>query len=652
MQCKQRDEIANLNKWSLEGIYLTKNEMKQWKIVYGRPKTLGVTKEGTITYFSIAMESSVDSFLHLYKKESEERFLSIPLEEKYRFGDVYTIGIDNLPTDELEYTYENNQIEFVDPRAKKISGRRTFGAYENCDKSKIRGVVATAPFDWEEDKPLGLTYEEMILYRLHVRGFTKHVSSKVKHKGTYLGIVEKLPYLKELGINAIELMPAYAFQEVIEPSSTTMGTTGYQAFLQQQNIESEPAYRINYWGYTNDAFYMAPKESYSSREPDLEFKQLVKECHKAGIEVIMEFYFEQGVNPLFVHDCFHHWVQEYHVDGFHFNSNGVNPAFVGADPYLSKVKLMCDYIPVDEIYPYRKPEFENMAVYNDCFQTDIRRFLKGDEEHTSKFGHQFKSKPAKIGKINYITNTNGFTLGDLYSYDIKHNEANGEDNKDGTDYNYSWNCGKEGVTRSKKVLEQRQRQIRNALLTVFLSQGTPLLLAGDEFLNTQHGNNNAYCQDNEISWLNWNQRKSNEAVFQFVQKMIALRKAHPILHRHEEFRQMDYISCGFPDLSFHGTKAWYPNYSNYSRVIGLLLCGKYVKINRADYDESFYFAYNMHWESHTFDLPTPPKDKEWCVLLDTSQAFGTEAKELSEFNQDVMVIKPHSVVVLISKTKK
>ena len=628
---------------------MTKKNESSWKIVYGSPKALGVTKEGTITYFSVALESSTDSYLHIYKKGSREKLLTIPLEDKYRFGDVFTIGIDKLPVDELEYTYEANHREYVDPYAKKVVGRRCWGVFSDSKEEPFRGGIESAHFDWTGDRKLELAYEDLILYKLHVRGFTRHSSSKVTHKGTYLGVVEKLPYLKELGINAIELMPAYAFNEIVEIDRGSKGTTGYQAFIQQQKGNVKPSIKINYWGYTKDAYYMAPKEAFSSMDPVLEFKQLVKECHKAGIEVIMEFYFEPGFNSLCALSCLHHWVEEYHVDGFHFNSNGLNPSMVAADPYLTKVKLMSDFIPTNEIYSYRKPAYENMAVYNDKYQTDIRRFLKGDEEQTSKFGAQFKEKPAKIGKINYITNTNGFTLADLYTYDVKHNEANGEDNKDGTDYNYSWNCGKEGASKSKKVLDLRHRQFRNAIITLFLSQGTPLLLAGDEFLNSQNGNNNAYCQDNAITWLNWNQLKTNEAMFDFIKQMIDLRKTHPILHRGEEFRLMDYISCGLPDLSFHGTKSWYPDYSNYSRVLGVLLCGKYVKVSRTDYDESFYFAYNMHWENHTFDIPSPPTGKEWCLLLDSSQTFGVGKKDLSFFQKGTILVKPRSIVVLISK---
>ncbi len=619
------------------------------EIVYKGTLPLGVTKEGNITYFSVVMESNSDSYLHIYEKGSKEAFLTVPMEEKYRFGNVYTIGIKGLPEKAIEYTYECNHREYVDEYTKKITGGQVWG---DTSGTVVRGSLDMNTFDWQEDRQPKLSYENMILYRLHVRGFTKHASSKVKNKGTFLGIVEKLPYLKELGINAIELMPAYDFREVTANANATTGTTGYQAFLQKQKLVDASTSRINYWGYTKDAYYMVPKAAYSRKNPEKEFKQLVRECHKSGIEVIMEFYFAPGTNPLFVLSCFHHWVQEYHVDGFHFNSNGIHPSLVASDPYLTNVKLMSDSINAQEIYGDRAPAFENLAIYNDTFQTDMRRFLKGDEEHAGKFGYQFKNKPDRMGTINYMTNTNGFTLADLYSYDVKHNESNGEDNKDGTDYNYSWNCGKEGVSRSKKVLEHRQRQVRNALATLLLSQGTPLLLAGDEFLNSQGGNNNAYCQDNEVAWLNWNQCKTNRQVIDFVKEMIALRKAHPILHRHDAFKQMDYISCGFPDLSFHGTKAWYPDYSNYSRVLGVLLCGRYVKVNRIDYDESFFFAYNMHWENHTFDLPQPPEGKEWEVVLDTSQDYANENEKVAERKKDGILIRPRSIVVLRSKTKK
>ena len=640
---------------------MTSKKDEVFKISYGKPLPLGVTKEKNTTYFSVVIEEDQECYLNLYKKGDIKKFASFLLGPEYKTGSIYAVAIENLPTDELEYMYEVKGREFVDPQAKQINGRSVWGKCLGAKEKKlIRGSLADSSFDWEDDKILGIPYRDLILYRMHVRGFTKHVSSRVKHKGTFRGIIEKLEYMKELGINAIELMPVYDFNEIIETHSVPYGYQGYTEFLRQEKLEQEPEFKINYWGYAKEAFYYAPKSSFSSEENAIhEFKELVKACHKQGIEVIMEFHFNEGTTPMFAVDCFRHWVKEYHVDGFRFNSEVISPAIVGSDPYLSHIKLMCSYWNTYEVYRDRTPYFKNLAEYNEGFLSDIRRFMKGDEEQTSKFSSQFKSNPSKCAKVNYITNTNGFTLSDLYSYDVKHNERNGEDNRDGTDYNFSWNCGKEGPTKRKKVLELRQKQIRNALITLFFSQGTPLLLAGDEFGNSQAGNNNAYCQDNELSWLNWNQLKNNKGLFTFVKFLIAKRKEHPILHMEEEFRVMDYISCGYPDLSYHGLKAWYPDYSNYSRMLGILLCGKYARLKNYEEDNYFYFAYNMHWEHHAFDLPDLPRDLEWRVYLDSSEDFeqiiqeiDTTAKVKKQLEKKSLMVKPRSIVILVSDERK
>lgn len=632
-----------------------------FKLSYGIPLPLGVTKDKNKTYFSVVIEDEEECYLNLYVKGEPKKYASFLLGPEYRAGSIYAVCIENLPTEELEYTYEVKGREFVDPQAKRITGRSEWGKrLSSKEKKMVRGELADASFRWEEDKPLRIPYSELILYRMHVRGFTKHMSSRVRHKGTFQGVIEKVEYLKELGINAIEFLPVYEFNEIIESNTVPQGYQGYTEFLRQQNLEQEPVHKLNYWGYSKEAFYYAPKSAYAAGEnASLEFKKLVKACHEAGIEVILEFYFTEGISPMFVVECFRHWVKEYHVDGFRFNGEVVSPTLLGTDPYLSKVKLICAHWDTYEVYRDKTPMYKNLAEYNEGFQTDIRRFLKGDEEHTSRFAARFKENPHKCAKINYITNTNGFTLSDLYSYDVKHNERNGEENRDGTDYNFSWNCGKEGVTKRKKVVELRRRQIRNALITLLFSQGTPLLLAGDEFGNSQMGNNNAYCQDNEISWLNWNNLKSNRDVFDFVKFLIAERKAHPILHMQEEFRVMDSISCGYPDLSYHGTKAWYPEYSNYSRVLGLLLCGKYARLQDKGEDCYFYFAYNMHWEHHSFDLPDLPYDLEWVVYLDSSEEYqqAVQSKELTQkvskqLAKKSIMVKPRSIIILASQSRQ
>ena len=637
---------------------MTNLNPEMYQIKCGDPLPLGVTREKNRTNFSVAIEEDTGCYLNIYKKGDTKKLMSVELTEEYKTGNIYAISIENLPNEELEYMYEVKGNEFIDPRAPKINGREVFGKYiERKYKKLVRGSLLFPKFDWKGDAHPHLAYNELVIYRLHPRGFTKHSSSKVRHKGSFKGIMEKIPYLKELGVNAIELMPLYDFNEIVDTHTTPIGYSGYREFLRQEKLKQEPEFKLNYWGYTKDANYYAPKASYAaSKNPINELKELVRACHQEKIEVYMEIFFDQDINSMFVVDCLRYWVKEFHIDGFRFNKEHLPVKSLGTDPYLGKIKLMCSNWDTYDLYREKTPKFTNLAEYNDGFQNDICRFLKGDEEMTSRFAMQFKCNPAKIGRINYITNTNGFTLADLYSYDVKHNEKNMEENHDGTNYNYSWNCGKEGKTKSKRVLELRHKQYRNAFTTLLLSQGTPLILAGDEFGNTQMGNNNAYCQDNEITYLNWNQLSKNHELFNFVKWLIALRRKHPILHMEDEFRVMDYISCGHPDLSYHGTKAWYPDYSNYSRVLGILLCGKYAMVDRTTCDNYFYFAYNMHWEAHDFDLPNLIQGLEWSVLIDTSEEYSqvleqemmTE-KVQKQLKKKRLTVKPRSIVVLISK---
>lgn len=611
---------------------------------------LGIKIVNQSIHFSVAVQDATQCKLNLYRKGEIGACYVIEMGE-YRIGDVFSVAIRDLPKEEFEYTYEVDGKEFVDPCAKAIAGRGTWGHRLSLqEKRMVRGVLPMESYHWKQDVKLMIPFEDMILYRLHVRGFTNHPSSKVSHKGTFLGIKEKIQYLKKLGINAVELMPVYDFYEVIEKSSRRPGQYSYVTahsdgigqFLEEENV------KINYWGYTDTAYYYAPKAAYAATDdPIHELKKMVNTLHANGIEVILEMHFDAEVTQTYIIECLRHWVQEYHIDGFRLNHN-VNLAVIGSDPYLSETKLLGTSWNTYEMYHDRKPNYKNIAEYNDEFMNNVRRYLKGDEGQVNAFTMNFKRNPAKCARINYITNTNGFTLMDLYSYDVKHNDDNGEDNRDGTEYNFSWNCGLEGKTRRKKIATLRRKQIRNAFVSLLFSQGTPMILAGDEFGNSQGGNNNAYCQDNEVTWLNWNQLKSNEDIHDFVQMLIKIRKEHPILHTEEELRVMDYLSCGYPDISFHGTRAWFPDYSNYSRVLGIMLCGRYAKISRFEEDCYFYFAYNMHWIHHEFDLPILPPDDVWQILIDTTEGVLEDQPERFGILEQTIDVKPRSILVLKS----
>lgn len=611
------------------------NEEINLKVNKGITTALGVTmcKEGI--NFAVAVEGDKNCSLSIYDYGCEEPIVTLNFKKEDKIGDIYTIFIDNLPQGRYEYVYFIENKKFVDPYARRVSGREVWG--QAVEESKLRGVLDFEEYEWENDKPLALPYHEIVMYSLHVRGFTKHSSSKVKNKGTFEGIIEKIPYLKELGINQIELMPAYEFDEIIPVKNNMM---------EYKRFDKNKQYAVNYWGYTK-ANYFAPKASYAQGNNCVtSFKNMVKELHRNKIEVIMEFFFPENVNQNMMIDCIKFWVEEYHIDGVHLNSNHTPLEVIATSPRLSQIKIMSEGFAVNRIY-YEDtiPKYKNLAEYNDGFLIDARRFLKGDEEQLNEVAYRIRRNPDKCGVINYITNHNGFNLMDLVSYDVKHNEANGENNRDGNNYNYSWNCGVEGPTRKKTIIDLRKRQIKNALVLLILSQGVPKILSGDEIGNSQKGNNNPYCQDNEISWVDWNGVNKHEDLFKFTKDLIKFRNEHVIIHNKKELKIMDYLSCGYPDLSYHGKRAWYPEFENYNRQIGLMYCGKYAKNELGKEDDFIYIAYNMHWIEHEFALPNLPKDKKWKVIIDTST---NEEKTKIKVQKNIKV-NGRSIVVLVGK---
>ncbi len=620
--------------YELGGVKMAAKSKIGFSKIKGTPIPLGVISINGWVNFAVSIPNEQECSLILYDRISGKMVESILLTGENKTGNVFSVRIKDTDLQGLSYRYQVKEKEFIDPYAKAVYGRETYGKSLSLEeKNHIRGGFPASDFDWQEEQALPLPYSELIIYKMNVRGFTKHVSSQVKDKGTFLGVIEKLSYLKELGINCVQVMPIYEYNEIIE----------YKGI--------GDSCKVNYWGYSMDNSYFAPKASYAADPASVvqELKTMIKTLHQNGIEIIMEMNFINGTNPGFIQDCLRYWSLEYHIDGFKINSDIVASTLIAMDPILSKTKLLATGWNLGQIYEKDfVPKYKNLAEYNDGYSVDVKRFLKADEEQVESFASRIERNPDKCSVINYLTNQDGFTLMDLYSYDVKHNEANGENNKDGTEYNYSWNCGEEGITKKKKVLELRKKQIRNAFTALFFSQGAPMLLAGDEFCNSQFGNNNAYCQDNEISWLNWNLEKVNESTVTFVKNLIQIRKEHPILHMEYQFRNMDYISCGFPDLSFHGTKAWYPDFSHYSRMLGVMLSGNYVKINRKENDQNFYFAYNMHWEKHEFDLPKLPKGMLWHLLLDTAE--NTNIADIQPIvNQKHYDVVARSVVVLIGK---
>lgn len=553
---------------------------------------LGVTKlsEDSVQ-ISVWRQGVSRCELCIYQNQKKHTYPMFPAKE-WGMADYFTLCIEKEGIAErlqgMTYDFVADGDRFVDPYAREIAGRDAFGR----KPQKLRGRFDFTEFDWSDENWDKLSADRMILYQCHVRGFTKHRSSGVKHPGTFSGMQEKIPYLKELGVNTLLLMPAYDFDEYMRDES------------------GNELKKVNYWGYAKDAFYFAPKASYGSGEENVsvEFQKLVKRLHQSGMNVMLDMYFVDRT-PAFILSCLRYYALHFHVDGFRINQECIEAEWLKGDPVLSHVKLL-GYNWGEQSESSGR---EILLEMNDGFLVDARRFLKSDEGQTESFYRRFREQKQGVGLVHCITQHNGFTLRDLISYDVKHNEKNGEGNRDGTEYNYSWNCGAEGPSRRKEVNRKRATQERNAFAMLLLGMASPMILAGDEFGKTQKGNNNAYCQDNATTWLDWHLLEKNAGLFEYVKRLIAFRKKHPLYHNRSYLTGMDTRGLGAPDVSCHGEEPWDVKFSYYSRELGVLYYGGYYG------GESLYFAFNFHWESHEFYLPDVRNCGRWKVLLDTSE---------------------------------
>lgn len=610
------------------------------RIEQGYPLALGANKVTEGYNFAVEIPENTEAFLLLYYKKSKEPAEEISFSQGKRTGSISSLCLGGFSPRDYEYNFRIDGKIKQDPCTYRVSGREHFGeAWNKEDEHRVRcGFLSEDKYDWEDDSAPAVSYDEMILYKLHVRGFTKQARLSAKKRGTFSGLAEMIPYLKELGINAIELMPSYEFMEVPVP-------TEYSGLVSARQEE-----KINFWGYV-PGFYFAPKRSYcATAHPEREFRDLVKALHSAGIECIMEFYFPKEINPLIALRALQFWKLYYHVDGFHMLGEGAPVNLVLKDGVLSRTKLMMDNVPVWEIPEEHLQSGKYLAEYNSGFMQDMRRFLKSDEDTVTGVVNRVKENFSTHTAVHYMAFQDGFTLADAVSYNYKHNEGNGEDNMDGTTYNYSWNCGFEGPCRKSAVRQIIERQMRNAFLMMLLSQGVPMIYGGDEIGNSQEGNNNAYCQDNATGWIDWKGLKKNEKLLQFVKDAIAFRKEHPALHQPEGLKGVDYLTRGFPDISFHSERAWYCSYENTSRLLGVMLCGAYAKKTDGEPDDHIYIAYNFHWESRSIALPNLPDGKTWKKAVDTS-GFEEEVYfgESEETYSKTIEISPRTIVVLLGR---
>lgn len=584
------------------------------KILQNDPYPLGAHIEGGGIRFSFVSRTASCGIL-LYDRRTGRLCRKIPFKEEERIGHVYCRTVTDIDPDTVSYLFYEEDRIVPDERARLFSHRTAYGRERGTQD--LKAGFAAGEFAWEGDRFPRLPYNKVIAYCMHVRGFTKHPSSGVKHRGTFAGIGEKIPYLKEIGITTIELQPAYEFTELPLKGEEKLPHMAHPGTLEQSVRQT-----LNYWGYKK-GYYYVPKAAYAaSEDPAAEFKGLVRELHKNGMELVMQFYFPEEVKWNEMLEILRFWVLEYHVDGFHLMGGNLPAEMLAADDILADTKIWYYRFETEQIYgKNRQPMYPHMAEYNDSWYYDMRRFLKGDSGMLGSVLYHMRHIPEKAGSIHYITNYYGFTLADLVAYDHKHNEANGEDNRDGNDYNCSWNCGEEGQTRRQGVRQLRLKQIKNALCFLLLSQSTPLIFMGDEFGNSQKGNNNPYCQDNAVTWLNWGDMKKNSRILDFWKMLAVFRKSHPILRPSRELRLTDYIACGYPDLSYHGQNAWCPQTEDPFRYAGIMLCGKYARDGEVSDDSFLYIAANMHWEGRGIALPRLPRGMRW------EKAFTTEAGE-------------------------
>ncbi|MCM1325567.1 MAG: alpha-amylase family glycosyl hydrolase [Bacteroidales bacterium] len=593
-----------------------------------KPYPLGAHCEAGRVRFSFVSKKGNCGII-LYDRQSGRRLRKIAFTAEERIGNVHCKYLEGLDTSAITYQFYEDDCILPDEHARVFVAKGAYGRERNV--KDLKAGFLKEDFAWEGDKRPKIPYENCICYCMHVRGFTRHPSSKVAHRGTFLGVKEKIPYLKELGITTVELQPAYEFLEIpsVEERRQAFpyGTVGTVSDADMDRLCPK---QLNYWGYKK-GYYYAPKASYAAGEDaSLEFKEMVKAFHANGMEVVMQFYFPNEVERRNIQDILQFWVLQYHVDGFHLMGENIPTAMLAKDPVFADTKLWYYSFDTDTVYKKDEvPAYRNLAEYRDDYLYVMRKYLKGDENMIKSVLYQMRANPLKTGYIHYLSNYYGLTMMDMVSYNRKHNEDNGEDNRDGASSDYSWNCGEEGISRRKRIRKLRRQQLKNAVCMLFLGQSTPLLFMGDEFGNSQKGNNNPYCQDNDVTWLKWTDLEKNRDIYEFFVQMIRLRREHPILHCERELKIMDSLSCGYPDLSYHGQNAWRVQTESYSRQAGVMYCGKYAKTKAGEEDDFFYLAMNMYWEPQGLALPKLPKGMKWKKVFCTEESAKSE-----EFSDD------------------
>lgn len=603
----------------------------------------GTLVEGNRVCFTLEADKEHECFLLLFDKKTCELIEKIRIPEEFCIGSLRSVWIENIDFSKVMYLYEIDGKTTLDPYATSIIGRETWKDLKRLDNpNKVYAGITERDCLWTEDKFPELSCDEMVMYKLHVRGFTMD-QSKVKAKGTFAGLEEKIPYFKELGVTTLCVMPLYEFEEWMIPEGAE-----YREWKAEETdiiapLKNKPEAKVNYWGYTKGN-YFAPKASYSKdKNPAKELKHLIHALHENNMELVMEMFFTGEENPSLITSILRHWVIEYHVDGFSLMGYDLPITSITSDLILRRTKLF--YYGFDGGV-LNASKYNNLFICNDEFMYPARKLLNRMEGRLFELAAQMRRQGDGFSFVNYIATNNGFTLNDLFSYSEKHNEANGENNADGPLWNYSSGNGVEGPTRKKSINDFRIKQIKNALCVLMLSQSVPLLLSGDEFGNSQEGNNNAYCQDNKIGWINWGKAKTNKELLKFTKELIAFRKAHPVLRNPNPMQMSDYERKGFPDFSYHCEQPWINEIAESRYAVGMMYNGAYGKVDGKE-DDTLYVCYNFHMGMQLMSLPEPVKGGKWEKLLSTSECkagFLTTPETLE--NQKILMIPGQSVTIL------
>jgi glycogen operon protein len=658
--------------------------------------------------FSVFSKEATSCTLVLYHHGQKVPFQEIPFPDSFRIGHVYSMMVYGLNIETIEYGYrfdgpydpkkglrfDKNRV-LLDPFARSISGRSVWGIEPDyTNPFQYRGQIIREDYDWLGDKPLEMHPSDLVIYELHLRSFTQHPASEVRYRGTYAGLIEKIPYLKALGVNCVELMPIFEFDEF------------------ENSREVNGRRLVNYWGYSTVGF-LAPKAGYAASarfgmEAD-ELRHMIRTLHQNGIQVILDVVFNhtaeggeggpsisfKGIdnrtyylltpdggyinysgcgntmncnNPVvrnLMLGCLIYWVVAFHVDGFRFDlasilsrdEKGVpmmNPPLlesIACDEVLGKTLLIAEAWDAGGLYQVGTfPAYGRWSEWNGMYRDCLRRFIKGEAERLPELILRIRGSDdlyrqrGPTASINFVTCHDGFTLYDLVSYNEKHNWDNGEENRDGTNDNASWNCGAEGSTDDPEIIALRMRQMKNMLTVLLTSRGIPMLLSGDEFANTQYGNNNAYCQDNEISWLDWNQLERYRDLYDYVRRLIAFRKAHPVLRA--DSYDFSHNGTGYPELSFHGTQAWNLDEHSPGLSFAYMYAEDHVRYC-TERDAFIYVAVNAYWETQHYGLPILPEGFQWGLAFESHDVSTDVNDERPLEDQSGIVLGPRSAAVLI-----